>query len=137
MPESNGHGRARVSIVIVSHSPAVAKGTADLVRQMTGDDIGLEWCGGDPAGGLGSDAEAIGAAIEKVWSKSGVAIFVDLGGTEMNVELAIERMPQERRRKVVVCDAPIVEGAVVAGNLALSGANLRKIRSSVEEQSGI
>ena len=43
-----------VGIVIVSHSPKVAEGTADMVRQMVGDEVPLAWCGGNPDGGLGT-----------------------------------------------------------------------------------
>ena len=37
-----------VGIVIVSHSPDVAKGAADMVRQMVGNDVPLGFCGGNP-----------------------------------------------------------------------------------------
>ncbi|MBV5325635.1 MAG: hypothetical protein J0626_10450, partial [Rhodospirillaceae bacterium] len=49
----------RVGIVIVSHSPKVAEGAADMVRQMVGDEVPLAWCGGDPAGNLGTSVEHI------------------------------------------------------------------------------
>ena len=45
-----------VGIVIVSHSPKVAEGAADMVRQMVGDEVPCAWTGGNPAGGLGTDA---------------------------------------------------------------------------------
>ena len=32
-----------VGIVIVSHSPKVAEGAAEMVRQMVGDDVPLAW----------------------------------------------------------------------------------------------
>ena len=60
-----------VGIVIVSHSPEVAKGTADMVRQMVGAEVPLAWCGGSPDGGLGSNVEAIMAAIGRAWSEKG------------------------------------------------------------------
>ena len=47
-----------VGIVIVSHSPLVAEGVADMVRQMVGDEVRLAWCGGDPAGGEAPDTPA-------------------------------------------------------------------------------
>ncbi|WP_457299854.1 PTS sugar transporter subunit IIA domain-containing protein, partial [Phyllobacterium sp. P5_D12] len=78
---------ANVGIVIVSHSPLVAKGTADMVRQMVGDSVPLSWCGGNPEGGLGTNAAGILAAIEAAWSDHGVAVFVDLGGAETNSEM--------------------------------------------------
>ena len=39
-----------VGIVIVSHSPKVAEGAADMVRQMVGDEVRLAWTGGNPSG---------------------------------------------------------------------------------------
>ena len=39
---------ANVGIVIVSHSPKVAEGAADMVRQMVGDEVPLAWSGGNP-----------------------------------------------------------------------------------------
>ena len=43
---------ANVGIVIVSHSPKIAEGAADMVRQMVGDGVNLAYTGGDPGGGL-------------------------------------------------------------------------------------
>ncbi len=125
----------KVGIVIVSHSPDVAKGTADMVRQMVGDDVPLAWTGGDPGGGLGTSVEKIMAAIDSAWSERGVAILVDLGGAETNSEMAIELLSEDRRGKVVVCNAPIVEGAVMAATEAWGGATLAEVRSTAEELS--
>jgi phosphoenolpyruvate---glycerone phosphotransferase subunit DhaM len=124
---------ANVGIVIVSHSPDVARGTADMVRQMVGQEVPLGWCGGDSGGGLGTNVEAILAAIQSAWSEQGVAILVDLGGAETNSEMAIEMLPQIRRGRVVVCNAPIVEGAVMAATEAASGAPLDAVRRTAEE----
>ena len=124
---------ANVGIVIVSHSPDVARGTADMVRQMVGQEVPLSWCGGDPGGGLGTNVEAILAAIQAARSEQGVAILVDLGGAETNSEMAIEMLPQMRRGRVVVCNAPIVEGAVMAATEAASGAPLDAVRRTAEE----
>jgi dihydroxyacetone kinase phosphotransfer subunit len=122
-----------VGIVIVSHSPLVAEGTADMVRQMVGDEVPLAWCGGDPGGGLGTSVEAILAAIDRAWSERGVAILVDLGGAETNSEMAVEMLPDERRRLAVICNAPIVEGAVMAATEASSGASLGDVQKTAEE----
>ena len=58
----------RVALVIVSHSPHVAQGTADMVRQMVGDEVQVAHCGGDPGGGLGTDVATISRAIDSVFS---------------------------------------------------------------------
>ncbi|MFO1350588.1 MAG: dihydroxyacetone kinase phosphoryl donor subunit DhaM [Gammaproteobacteria bacterium] len=122
-----------VGIVIVSHSPLVAQGAADMARQMVGDTVPIAWCGGNPAGGLGTDVAAIKNGIERVWSDSGVAVLVDLGGAEMNTEMAIELLAEERRAKVVICQAPVVEGAVMAASEASLGATLAQVRVAAEE----
>lgn len=124
-----------VGIVIVSHSPLVAQGAADMVRQMVGDEVPLAWCGGDADGGLGTDVQAILDAIEAAWSEAGVAILADLGGAVTNSEMAIEMLPEDRIGRVVVCDAPVVEGAVVAATEASGGSPLEVVKATAEELS--
>ena len=125
----------KVGIVIVSHSPDVARGAADMVRQMVGNEVPLGFCGGNPEGGLGTSVEKIMKAIDEAWSDRGVAILVDLGGAETNSEMAIEMLPPERQSKVVICNAPIVEGAVMAATEAWGGATLEDVRRTAEELS--
>lgn len=125
----------KVGIVIVSHSIDVARGTADMVRQMVGDTVPLAFCGGNPEGGLGTDVARILKAIDEAWSDKGVAILVDLGGAETNSEMAVELLDAERQGKVVICNAPIVEGAVMAATEASGGGSLEDVRRTAEELS--
>lgn len=124
-----------VGIVIVSHSPDIARGAADMVRQMVGEEVPLAWCGGNAEGGLGTDVAAIKAAIETVYSPLGVAILVDLGGAETNSEMAIELLEETWHDRVLICNAPIVEGAVMAAVEAAGGATLEDVRATAEELS--
>jgi PTS hybrid protein len=110
---------ANVGIVIVSHSPKIAEGAADMVRQMVGDSVNLAHTGGDPDGRLGTSVASILAAIDRAWSEAGVAIMLDPG----------------RRGRVVVCNAPIVEGAVIAATEASGGSPLDIVRHTAEELS--
>jgi phosphoenolpyruvate---glycerone phosphotransferase subunit DhaM len=126
---------ANVGIVIVSHSPKVAEGAAEMVRQMVGNDVPLAWTGGDSGGGLGTSFEAIAEAIRRAWSDAGVAVLVDLGGAETNSEMAIESLAPTRRKRVVICNAPIVEGAVIAATEASGGSDLETVRRVAEELS--
>ncbi|MBC8035672.1 MAG: PTS-dependent dihydroxyacetone kinase phosphotransferase subunit DhaM [Rhizobiales bacterium] len=125
----------KVGIVIVSHSPDVAKGAADMVRQMVGNDVPLGFCGGNPEGGLGTSVEKILTAIEQGWSDKGVAILVDLGGAETNSEMAVEMLPPDKQAKIVICNAPIVEGAIMAATEAWGGASLEDVKRTAEELS--
>jgi len=124
-----------VGVVIVSHSPKVAEGAADMVRQMVGEEVPLAWTGGNPSGGLGTDVGQIMAAIERAWSNAGVVVLVDLGGAETNSEMAIEMLPADRRGKVLICNAPLVEGAVVAATEASGGSSVDVVRQTAEEYS--
>jgi dihydroxyacetone kinase phosphotransfer subunit len=108
-----------------------------MVRQMVGETVPLAWTGGDPGGGLGTDVSAIIAAIDRAWSPAGVAILVDLGGAETNSEMAIELLDDTRRDKVVVCSAPIVEGAVMAATESSGGSPLEAVQRTAEELSPV
>jgi phosphoenolpyruvate---glycerone phosphotransferase subunit DhaM len=124
---------AKVGIVIVSHSIDVAKGAADMVRQMVGEEVPLAFTGGNSDGGLGTSVEKILVAIEQAWSEAGVAILADLGGAETNSEMAVEMQRAERSGKIVICNAPVVEGAVMAATESWGGGNLADVKRTAEE----
>jgi len=124
---------SNVGIVIVSHSSKVAEGAADMVRQMVGYSVPIAYAGGNPDGGLGTDVAAIRDAIDRAWSDAGVAVLVDLGGAETNSEMAIEMLPEVRKRRVVVCNAPVVEGAVMAATESSGGSPLEAVKRTAEE----
>jgi len=128
----NSSNSRNVGIVIVSHSPKIAEGAADMVRQMVGNAVPLAWTGGDVDGGLGTNVAGILEAIETAWSPAGVAVLVDLGGAETNSEMAVEMLPEDRAR-VVVCNAPVVEGAVIAATESSGGSPLAAVKRSAEE----
>jgi len=122
-----------VGIVIVSHSPHVARGAEDMVRQMVGESVPLAACGGNPDGGLGTDVAAISAAIDAAWSDRGVAVLVDLGGAEMNAEMAVEMLDESRRDRIRICNAAVVEGAVMAATEASMGSALADVCAAAED----
>ncbi|MBW8617659.1 MAG: PTS-dependent dihydroxyacetone kinase phosphotransferase subunit DhaM [Hyphomicrobiales bacterium] len=126
---------ANVGIVIVSHSEKVAEGAADMVRQMVGDAVPLAFTGGNSEGGLGTDVGRIMEAIDRAWSDAGVAVLVDLGGAETNTEMAIEMIDETKQQRIVICNAPIVEGAVIAATEASGGSPLDIVKQTAEELS--
>jgi len=124
-----------VGIVIVSHSIDIAKGIYDMVRKISGSELKVAFCGGTVDGRLGTNVKSVQDAIEEAWSPAGVVILVDLGSAEINSEIAIDMLPAERRGIVVVCNAPIVEGAVVAATEAKAGSPLADVQRAAEELS--
>jgi dihydroxyacetone kinase phosphotransfer subunit len=124
---------SNVGIVIVSHSAKIAEGVADMVHQMVGNAVPVAYTGGNADGGLGTDVGAIINAIDRAWSDAGVVILVDLGGAETNSEMAIEMLEADRRNKVLLCDAPLVEGSIIAAAEASGGAVIEQVKSMAEE----
>lgn len=118
-----------VGIVLVSHSDAIAEGAADLARQMGGEDVRIETAGGleGPDHPIGTDAMRVMAAIERAMSEDGVLVLMDLGSAVLSTEMALEFLDEPARAKVVLSDAPFVEGAVSAAVTAKLGAPLAKV----------
>ena len=110
-----------VGLVLVSHSPRIAEGTAELVRQMAGA-VEIVAVGGDADGGFGTDPERIKAAIENL-DAEGALIFMDLGSAVLSAETVLEMLSSEEREKVRLVDAPFVEGAFAAGVEASTGSD--------------
>jgi len=113
-----------VGIVLVSHSWRLAEGAAELAREMGGPDVKLETAGGldMPDHPIGTDAVLVLDAIDRAWSDDGVVVLMDLGSAVLSAEMAIEMLPEDRRAKVLLCEAPFVEGAVSAAVTAKLGA---------------
>jgi dihydroxyacetone kinase phosphotransfer subunit len=110
-----------VGLVLVSHSPEIAEGTAELVRQMAGE-VEVTAVGGDTDGGFGTDPERIKAAIENLGADEAL-VFMDLGSAVLSAETVLEMLSSEDREKVTLVDAPFVEGAFAAGVIASAGSN--------------
>jgi PTS hybrid protein len=108
-----------VGLVLVSHSPRIAEGTADLVQQMAGE-VEVVAVGGDADGGFGTDPERIKAAIENLDADEAL-VFMDLGSAVLSAETVLEMLSSEDREKVRLVDAPFVEGAFAAGVIASAG----------------
>ena len=110
-----------VGLVLVSHSPQIAEGTAELVRQMAGE-VEIVAVGGDAYGGFGTDPEGIKAAIEDLDADEAL-VFMDLGSAVISAETVLEMLSSEDREKVRLVDAPFVEGAFAAGVIASAGSD--------------
>jgi PTS hybrid protein len=109
-----------VGILLVSHSPSLAEGTAELVRQMAGE-VEVAVAAGDADGSLGTDPEKIRAAIEGLGAGE-ILVFMDLGSAVLSAETVLEMLSPELEERIRLVDAPFVEGAFAAGVLASTGA---------------
>ncbi|HEX6024667.1 MAG TPA: dihydroxyacetone kinase phosphoryl donor subunit DhaM, partial [Solirubrobacter sp.] len=114
-----------VNLVLVSHSAKLAEGVAELAAEMGGGEVAIEPAGGLDDGAIGTDAERVRAAIERVRSDDGVLVLMDLGSALMSAEIALEML--EDGGPVVMTAAPLVEGAVAAAARARGGAALDEV----------
>jgi phosphocarrier protein FPr len=120
-----------IGIVIVSHSAKLAEGVVELARNMGGTEVSIQAAGGmsmDDAT-LGTDPIRILKAIEQVYSDDGVIVLMDLGSAILSSEMALEMLPEEKRSKIFLCEAPIVEGAIAAAVQARIGGSIEQVIS--------
>ena len=114
-----------VNLVLVSHSARLAEGVAELAAEMGGGEVLIEPAGGIDDGAIGTDAERVRAAVERVRSDDGVLVLMDLGSALMSAEIALEML--EAGGPVMLTAAPLVEGAVAAAARARGGAELAEV----------
>lgn len=117
-----------VGIVLVSHSQTLAEGLLELIRQMAPDaPIALAAGTENADEPIGTDPVRVYSAIESVYSDDGVLILMDLGSAIMSAEAAIEFLEPEHQEQIYLCEAPLVEGAVVAAVAAAGGLPLTSV----------
>ncbi len=118
---------SRVGLVVVSHSAGLAAGVVEVAEQMAPDVIVVP-AGGTADGGIGTDFDAVTAAIERAESGAGVVLLYDLGSARMVAEMAVETTDGAR-----LVDAPLVEGTVAAAVAAQGGADVDEVAHAAED----
>jgi len=121
-----------VNIILVSHVKEIAEGVKKLAEQMNQADVKITAIGGTPDGDIGTNPDAIEAAVNESDKEDGVIILADLGSAVMSVNMVLEWLDDEVREKVVLADAPFVEGAVVAAVEAGMGNSIDQILESIQ-----
>ena len=118
-----------VGLVLVCHSATLAEGVAELAAQMGGEALRIGVAAGldQPGDPLGTDAVRVARAIGEVWSEDGVLVLMDLGSAVLSAEMALDLLPEERRDRILLTEAPLVEGAVAAAVAAGLGDSLQKV----------
>lgn len=121
----------RVGIVLVSHSAALAEGTAEVAGQVSGGSVVIAPAGGTADGGIGTSIDLVRQAVHKASGSAGAVILPDLGSSVLTVRalLAEEDFPG----LVAVADAPFVEGAVAATVTAAAGGDVQAVLRAAEE----
>jgi multiphosphoryl transfer protein len=124
-----------VGLVLVSHSRALATAVQQLVTSMSGSKLPIAIAAGTgpERAELGTDATEILDGINSVMSEEGVLVLLDIGSAILSAETALEFLDEAQRRKVRLCGAPLVEGAVAGGVRAALGASLDEVSREAEK----
>jgi phosphoenolpyruvate---glycerone phosphotransferase subunit DhaM len=122
-----------VGIVLISHSRALAEGAADLAAQIAGG-VRIKAAGGDADGGLGTSTDLIAKAIAEADQGDGVLLIPDLGSSVLSARTLLADLAGEPGSpRLVLADAPFVEGAVAAAVAAGGGLDLGAVAAAAEE----
>src|SRR5688572_28512607 len=93
---------------------------------MGGGEVQIEAAGGIEDGAVGTDAMRVHEAVERVRSPDGVLVLMDLGSALMSAEMAAEMAGPDGGR-ILLSEAPLVEGAVAAAARARGGGSLDEV----------
>ncbi|WP_439565271.1 phosphoenolpyruvate--protein phosphotransferase [Microcella sp.] len=105
--------RARVGLVLVSHSRPLAEAAAALAREVVGaEPPRIAIAAGRADGGTGTNATRVAAAISEASEGAGVVVLTDLGSAVLSADMALEFLGG--RIDVRVVPAPFVEGLLAA-----------------------
>lgn len=121
-----------VNIILVSHVKEIAEGTKRLAEQMNQNQVKITAIGGTTDGEIGTSPDLIEEAVAEADKEAGTIILADLGSAVMSVNMVLEWLDEEVRDKVVLADAPFVEGAVVAAVEAGMGNKMEDILESIQ-----
>jgi PTS hybrid protein len=131
VPNPNGH----VSLVLVSHSAAIAEGLAELVAQVAGPGVPIVPAGGGPDGSFGTDGARVLAALKQASGGPGAVVLMDIGSAVLSVRAALEELGPDGD-SIEVADAPFVEGAIAAGVIASTGGSRGDVAAAAREARG-
>lgn len=118
-----------VGLILVSHSAELARGSAELARQMA-PSVVIAPAGGADDGTIGTSFDRINEAIAQADTGAGAVLLYDLGSAVLTAETALEFLEPEAAARIRIVDAPLVEGAVAAAVTAEGGGDLDAVSAS-------
>ena len=122
-----------MGIVVVSHSPELARAAVNLALQMVHGPVPrIEIAAGTSDDRLGTDPVAVAEAVVSADDGEGVVVIMDLGSAVLSAELALELLSKPGIRTRLV-PAAFVEGTFAAVISAAGGAQLDAVAREAEE----
>ena len=129
---------APVRLVLLSHSATVAAGVAELAGEVAGAPGRVVGVGGTDDGRLGTSIDLLEAAVrEALDTGADVAVVPDLGSSVLTAKAFLADLDDDEAARVVLVDAPFLEGAVGAAVTLSTGAGLDDVRHQAEAARGL
>jgi PTS hybrid protein len=121
-----------VSLLLLSHSPKIVEGAKELALQMGGE-ANIITVGGTKAGTLGADYDNTFAAMSEAADQGEVIVLADLGSARLTGQMAREALDEALQGRVFLCDAALVEGALIAAIAIAAGQSANSVLEQLQE----
>ena len=124
-----------LGFVVVSHSKDLAEAVIHLANEMKRYDFPLINGSGTDGDFLGSNPLTIKEAILNAKTDKGTLVFVDIGSSVLNTQVAIDFLADEGVdiENIKIADAPLVEGLIAAVAINDEKADIESILDELKE----
>lgn len=124
-----------LGFVVVSHSKDLAEAVIHLANEMKRYDFPLINGSGTDGDFLGSNPLTIKEAIIKAKMDKGALVFVDIGSSVLNTQVAIDFLADEGVdvENIKIADAPLVEGLIAGVAINDEKADMESILDELKE----
>lgn len=106
-----------IGIILVSHSQKITEGISEMIEEMVGNspNVVVHSAGGTGDGRLGTNTVMIMEKIADCHLCEHILLFSDIGSAILSSEMAKDLIEEdELKEKVIIMEAPLVEGAFTA-----------------------
>ena len=124
-----------LGFVVVSHSKDLAEAVIHLANEMKRYDFPLINGSGTDGDFLGSNPLIIKEAILNAKTDKGALVFVDIGSSVLNTQVAVDFLADEGVdiENIKIADAPLVEGLIAAVAINDEKADIESILDELKE----
>ena len=124
-----------LGFVVVSHSKDLAEAVIHLANEMKRYDFPLINGSGTDGDFLGSNPLTIKEAILNAKTDKGALVFVDIGSSVLNTQVAIDFLADEgvNVENIKIADAPLVEGLIAGVAINDEKADMESILDELKE----
>lgn len=124
-----------LGFIVVSHSKDLAEAVIHLANEMKRYDFPLINGSGTDGDFLGSNPLTIKEAIMNAKTDKGALIFVDIGSSVLNTQVAIDFLADEGVdvENIKIADAPLVEGLIAGVAINDEKADMESILDELKE----